>query len=281
MQKLHIYFEIMKFIEITKFVKNESWSMIDLHSHSFYEIYFLVDGNRTFFFSSELYKLSAPAIVIIPPHIMHKTEGGPFERYNINVSDSYLDDFQRHTLKKNSLKIIPLNADNQKTILNLFTKICSIEKSKEFREYITKSIFSYLVLLLSELESHTHSPVACAKKDVPPVVLKIIDYLNTHYADKITLHQIANEFFISKGTLIYNFNKYICCSPIEYLLNVRLTKAKELLHNTNKSVNDISDQCGFSSPNYFGLIFKQREKVSPMNYRKNRLTKDNKRLSRS
>ena len=58
------------------------------------------------------------------------------------------------------------------------------------------------------------------------------------------------------------------CSPIDYLLNVRLTKAKELLLSSKKSIGEISEECGFSSANYFGLIFKQKEKLSPANYKK-------------
>ena len=57
----------MNFIEIEKSIRNENWSMNDLHSHSHYEIYYLYQGNRTFFLSNALYKLSAPVIVIIPP----------------------------------------------------------------------------------------------------------------------------------------------------------------------------------------------------------------------
>ena len=63
------------------------------------------------------------------------------------------------------------------------------------------------------------------------------------------------------------------CSPIDFLLNVRLNKAKEMLLHTKKSVGDVSEACGFSSANYFGLIFKQKEGLSPANYRKHEQTK--------
>ena len=66
----------------------------------------------------------------------------------------------------------------------------------------------------------------------------------------------------------YNFKKYTNCSLIDFLLNIRLTKAKELLVNAKKSVEEIAELCGFSSANYFGLIFKKKEGVSPINYRK-------------
>ena len=111
-------------------------------------------------------------------------------------------------------------------------------------------------MLISELNDCALHPTTSINKDVPPVVLKVIDYLNTHYAEKISLSSIANKFYISKGSLIYSFNKFMDCSPIDYLLNIRLTKAKELLLNSKKNIGEISEACGFSSANYFSLIFK-------------------------
>ena len=108
---------------------------------------------------------------------------------------------------------------------------------------------------------------------LPPILLKVIDHFNGHYAETQTLDTLAAQFFVSKATLVYNFKKYTSCSPIDFLLNVRLTKAKELLVNTRKSVGEIAELCGFSSSNYFGLIFKQKEHLSPLQYRKNERSK--------
>jgi transcriptional regulator GlxA family with amidase domain len=52
-----------------------------------------------------------------------------------------------------------------------------------------------------------------------------------------------------------------------------LNKAKHLLLSTDKTVNEIAELCGFSSANYFGLIFKKKENLSPLTYRKNQLAK--------
>ena len=88
----------MSFIEFDKSVKTKSWSMYNLHSHPHYEIYFLLKGERSFFLSNSLYTLGEGTLVVIPPYVMHKTEGGPFERFNINVSTDYLDTFQKARL---------------------------------------------------------------------------------------------------------------------------------------------------------------------------------------
>jgi len=48
----------MPFIEFEKSVKGKDWSMLDLHSHKHYEIYFLSKGSRSYFFENAFYKIS-------------------------------------------------------------------------------------------------------------------------------------------------------------------------------------------------------------------------------
>ena len=264
----------MSFFEIEKSVQKNEWSMQDLHSHPHYEIYYLTKGEREFLLSNALYKLEAPVLIVIPPHTMHKTEGGAFERYNVNVASSYLDPFQTETLQAQALKIIKPTCDEQADLNKIFEALDATNKRLKHTKYVQKALFSCIILKLNQLEGSIEQPSASAKNVVPTLVLKAIDYLNLNYSEKITLDDLANVFFVSKGALIYNFKKYTGVSPIDFLLNVRLAKAKEFLLNTKKSVGEVSDLCGFSSSNYFGLIFKQKEGLSPANYRKHQHTKN-------
>lgn len=263
----------MSFIQAEKLVMKEKWSMLDLHSHPHYEVFFLAKGNRTYFISNSLYKLTAPAIVFIPPHVMHKSEGDPFERYVLSVSDSYLDKFQRHVLKRKALSVVHLTEKEKDILVALFEELCSVNKLNKFSDEKIKALTGYLLLQINQMDNQTSIPSASCQTPVPTNLLKIIDYLNSNYSDKITLDGLSEKFFISKGTLIYSFNKHMGCSPIDFLLNIRLTKAKELLLNSKLSVEEISETCGFSSANYFSLIFKKKENISPMNYKKNEKAK--------
>ena len=60
------------------------------------------------------------------------------------------------------------------------------------------------------------------------------------------------------------------CSIMDYVSRMRLSKAKSLLRDENKSVEDVAMECGYSSANYFGLIFKKEVGLSPLNYKKTR-----------
>ncbi len=257
----------MSFIEIDRSVRTGKWSMNSLHSHSHYEIYFLTRGERTFLLSNALYKLCSPMVIVIPPHVMHKTEGGAFERFNVNVDAAYLDPFQREVLDSLELKVLAPSEKQFSLLLELMEKAETLTASRH-RDSILKAIFSYTVLLLSELEVKGEKSAAASDNTLPPLLLKTIDYINSNYSERITLDTLAQIFFVSKGTLIYNFKKYAGCSPMDYLLGVRLSHAKLLLLETRDSIDEISKACGFASANYFGLIFKKKTGLSPTAYRR-------------
>ncbi len=263
----------MPFLEVDKSTRVEDWSLHEFHSHPHYEIYFLSKGSRTFFLSNAMYTLTAPTLVVIPPRTVHKTEGGSFERYNINVSPSFLDPFQKEVLEEKSLQIISLSSEEEKAFYSLVVKAHAVDKNERHQELILKALFSYGIYLLSRAGTRRILPKAAAEQDIPPLVLKVMDYLNVHYNEEITLDFLAEKFFVSKATLIYNFKKHTGHTLIDYLLTVRITKAKQLLVSSNKGIREISELCGFSSANYFGLIFKKRENLSPAAYRKNQREK--------
>ncbi len=263
----------MAFIEVDRGIRTSDWSMHDLHSHPHYEIYYLTKGSRSFFFSNALYQMEAPVLLVIPPHVMHKTEGGPFERYNVNVSANYLDDFQKETMDKKALCVFKLKQNESASFTAVLDQLLHIDKHQKHGDAMMKALFSYCIFMLAKIDESGQAPRAEAKNSIPPLILKSIDYINENYHEKQTLEKLAKTFFVAKTTLMYQFKKYTNCSMIDYLLNVRLTKAKEMLLNSKKSVGDIAEACGFSSSNYFGLIFKKKENLSPANYRKHQKNK--------
>ena len=263
----------MPYIELDKSIRNDDWSMHDFHSHSHYEIYFLSKGSRLFFLSNALYKIKAPTLVVIPPRVVHKTEGGSFERHNVNVSPAYLDGFQKEVLDGKSLQILQLKQQEAKALTQLIEEGYALDKTKKNFDHELRALFAYGIYLLNKSTDSRQAPQAVAERAIPPLVLKVIDYLNVHYNENLTLDFLSEHFFVSKPTLLYNFKKYTNRSPIDFLLSVRLTKAKHLLLSTDKTVNEVAELCGFSSANYFGLIFKKKENLSPLTYRKNQLAK--------
>lgn len=94
------------------------------------------------------------------------------------------------------------------------------------------------------------------------------EYLDTNYASKITLDMLAEKFFINKFYLTRIFKEQFGESVTEYLLQVRITRAKQSLRFTDKPIEEIAHECGMHDANYFSRIFKKVEGVTPGEYRK-------------
>lgn len=91
-------------------------------------------------------------------------------------------------------------------------------------------------------------------------------YVREHYQDKLTLGQVAEALGISSGYLSTVFSKHVGESFSNYVAEVKVEKAKELLKEHRYMMYEISDQLGFENPFYFSKVFKKFAGVSPKEY---------------
>ena len=102
--------------------------------------------------------------------------------------------------------------------------------------------------------------------------VKIKDYLDLHYAEDITLDDLATNVGYSKNYLCRIFRESTGNTINFYLNNARINKAVELLAGTDMDVAKISGVVGYNNVFHFIKTFKKLVGVSPGNYRRNELT---------
>lgn len=145
---------------------------------------------------------------------------------------------------------------------SLFTLASSDDYIRDMR--INSGLNELLVLLMNESwHPADRSDAILKKQNLEP----IRDYLVTHYTEKVSLDALADQFFISKFYLTRVFKEQYGVSINTYVLNLRITKAKQMLRFTDKKLEDIGYQCGLGAPHYFSRIFKQVEGITPSEFR--------------
>ncbi|MBQ2823716.1 MAG: helix-turn-helix transcriptional regulator [Oscillospiraceae bacterium] len=92
-------------------------------------------------------------------------------------------------------------------------------------------------------------------------------YMEQHYGENITVAKLAELGYVSPSSLNRRFKKETGITPIEYLIEIRLAKAKLLLRRKNISVTEIAMRCGFGSSAHFSACFQSRTGISPSDYR--------------
>lgn len=98
---------------------------------------------------------------------------------------------------------------------------------------------------------------------------KIIEYIECHYMEDLTVSEIAEKFSITENRITYIFKKYTGAGIKEYIIMFKINIAKELLKTTNLQIVEISQKVGFEDQFYFSRIFKKKCGISPLNYKNN------------
>lgn len=101
-------------------------------------------------------------------------------------------------------------------------------------------------------------------------IMLALQYIDNNKYNNITLTDIAEYCAISEKYLIKIFKESMGTTPIHYLNSWKMHKAKKLLRTTEDSIESISSQINFGSPEYFCRLFKKYEHCSPSQYRKNK-----------
>ena len=94
------------------------------------------------------------------------------------------------------------------------------------------------------------------------------EYIDSHYAEKLSLDELSEQFFLSKFHLSREFKRIYGITVGSYILAQRITYAKELLRFSDKSMEAIAAACGIMDTSYFNKVFKKSEGISPSQYRK-------------
>lgn len=107
-----------------------------------------------------------------------------------------------------------------------------------------------------------------AERKTSSVVSLVADYIETHYGEDIYLEKVADEIGLSAKYVSRIFKETTGRTITDYISAIRMTKAKELLGQTDLKINEIADRIGIFSRTTFLRMFKKHEGVSPMEYRK-------------
>lgn len=148
---------------------------------------------------------------------------------------------------------------------DVWSKVYKVAKSSDYvRDMkINEGLTALLTLIMSE-SWHPGSQREGLKKQN---ILPIKNYLDEHYEEKITLDGLSTKFYINKYYLTRLFKEQFGVSIHNYLLQVRITHAKQLLRFTKEKVETIGRSCGIGDLHYFSRTFKKVEGISPSEYR--------------
>jgi AraC-like DNA-binding protein len=152
-------------------------------------------------------------------------------------------------------------------IVQLFTII--IEKTKEERTGYQPLLAGIVLHLLGEIHSITKQQRFEAQDITESIINKARIIFRTNIEQDISMEKVAAELNVSYAWFRKAFKTYTGIAPNQYLLQLKIEKAKLLLTDNTKSIKEISFTLNFESAFYFSKLFKEKTGVSPELFRKN------------
>ena len=104
-------------------------------------------------------------------------------------------------------------------------------------------------------------------KQVSPLVRGVLDYIEANYSEHISLQSLASVFYVHPSYLSSVIKKETGENFLNILTNLRMNTAKEMLINTDASIEEIGRECGYSEYAYFYQVFKKSIGLCPSDYR--------------
>ncbi len=154
--------------------------------------------------------------------------------------------------------------DNTPFTATLEDLMTTAKSSDYMRDMMINEQLSKLLTMIMSYSWHPEDKKSTPKRTS---VVEVKEYLDQHYNDRIVLDELSIMFFIDKYYLAKTFKNQFGLPISTYLQNLRITKAKQLLRFSNKTVEEIGYEVGLGNPAYFSRVFKNVEGVSPKLYR--------------
>ena len=251
---------------------------VPVHQHDFYEVYYFIGGSVEYSVEGRTYELKPGDLLLINPLELHQPRIAPdqqdYERIVLWINKNYLSEL---CFNKTSLTRCFDSSQPDHTNLLRPTKIQQSYISAMLDELITENtsdgyaveIASEAILLrfLVELNRLTIDSSSALRKDEASssIIPDVLEYINKHFCEKLTLNEIADEFFVSKYYLSHAFNNVVGTSVHRYIVLKRLIHAKQMLLSGIKSTTAATN-CGFNDYAGFYRAFTAEYGVTPTEF---------------
>jgi len=245
---------------VSKAKYDEDWHST-MHMHPFTELFYVTHGKGIFKIEDKSFEVKKDDLLIVNSNVIHTESSNgknPLEYIVLGVEGLFIDD-------KLPFTIYNFNDKKEEILYFLEKIIIEIESQNNFYIKICQNCLEILIFNIMRLSSH--NMVLDKNKNVTKECSYIKNYIDTHYASNLTLDSLASIAYMNKYYMTRIFKENIGETPINYLINKRISVSKILLETTEYSLSEIFRIVGFSSQSYFNQIFKKRVNVTPRQYR--------------
>lgn len=258
---------------VEPFKKKTNWTMPHLHMHNSYELYFLISGDVRYSIGHHLYDVNSGDIVIIPKNTTHRTfhrTEKALERVLIYFSDNFISAFKEYLGSEAfeaffKLGCVRLEKPQQDRVCRIFIKMLEAQAYPD--AYSRAEIFTLLCELIVLIMRHGCAVERVVLDTTESRIMEAAEYIKKNFSQELTLNSVAQIVCMESTYFSKCFKKLTGFKFHDYLIQTRLQKSEEYLINAPLSIGKIAEECGFTSANHFGDVFKKYKGISPREFK--------------
>lgn len=243
------------------------------HTHNFPEIGIILEGSGTYHYQDEFVPVQAGDVLIFNPGVGHESVIYSPEDYRMEFFVGFTN-VQFNGMRKNHIDLrdgatlLHTQGKTRRTIARLCEEMDKENLARNPGWYfMLKSALIQLLLTIvrEQLELRDSAGgIAVELVQKKHVAGQIADYLDEHYAERISLDLIAEKMYLSPYYISKIFKAEIGESPIHYLIRVRMERAKELLkEDASLPIAEIAERVGYEDVYHFSKLFKKAYGMPP------------------
>ena len=234
-----------------------SWR-IPRHSHTHWEFYLQTSGTTRWKIDGKLYDFTPGSFCAIAPGVPHELCARPPIKHHFFFAALDLPEILRHHQNLSptwcNQRVIYFNGGNNLE-MPFRQLIGEVSEHSLYRSTGLRLSLDYLLVSISRLAGKV---TACASfTGMHPAVLRAKAHLETKYNEPCRLTDLAQIAGLSPTHFSELFTRQVGLPPHQYLLRVRITRARELLRNSDIAITELALELGFNSSQHFALWFKR------------------------
>ena len=247
-----------------------------LHCHNFYEFFIVTRGEAVHELNGEHRILHKGTLQLIQPRDRHRIVSSPSKQcthINISVTPQKLEalcsaiDISVSELIENAEAVTHLSVSELEYFIRIAERISllNFNADEKFRVLICEMIVEAVCILYKNMIS--------SRLDCPRWFADILDKIHSPEYCGCSANDVYLLAGFSPPVVIEQFKKYTGKTVVEYLKNIKMNKACELLKNTDTQIIEISNILGYASLSHFNRLFKAHLGITPAAYRKSKQKK--------
>lgn len=249
----------------------------NIHIHDFVSMVYVLSGSCSYSIGGGTYHVKKGDVLVFDPDVPHGKTVRPGEEImelHIGFGNIFVEGLPKnHLVAEGSSPVFNLQ-EYEQSFLSCCSDICTVQENNApgcelmIKVHAMRFIVLFLQATRTQTRSSNRSLTGFDSSEKAVIVNTLMKYLNENYMRQISLETISKSIYLSPAYISKVFKEEIGESPINYLIKIRLSKARELLMEGGRSIKSVARAVGYEDAYYFSKLYKKYNNVSPSKVKK-------------